>query len=403
MPETYNQPVKGLDPALLKYCATERQTTILTLVQKHGSVKEAIKVETEFPWPAETNVYRMIRSIEQRAAKQGYSPEHDMTREAPDGFNVKGVSTYYDSDGMVRGQWVKTSIDRDRQMEIMQAVVDSISEGIRPVDPLPPPVLARESELLNLYTMTDSHIGMLAWGRETGRDWDLDIAEKTLVSCFADMVRRAPDADTAVIAQLGDWLHYDSLTPETPTSGHILDADSRAGKMVAVAARVLEALVDMALTKHNTVKILIAEGNHDMYGSLWLRTMFRRLYRNEPRVEIIESENPYYAMLWGKTMLAWHHGHKMPPGASIAQYISALYRKMWGQAEHCVIHMGDKHHKSMKEMAGCTVEQHGTLAANDAYAVRGGWRSDQYAEAITYHDELGECGRVRTTPAMVGL
>jgi hypothetical protein len=45
----------------------------------------------------------------------------------------------------------------------------------------------------------------------------------------------------------------------------------------------------------------------------------------------------------------------------------------------------------------------GTLAANDAYATRGGWKSDQYAEAITYHRELGEAGRIRSTPAMIGM
>lgn len=377
----------------------EQEEMVFDLIKYGGSVAQYAKDSGK----ASTNVYRSLKRMRARAAKQGHAPEHDMTKTVPDGFAVKGVSTLYDDEGVMRMQWVKTNADKERQFQIMQEAIEEIVHGIKPKPVNPAPGGATSPDLLNLYTMTDTHIGMLAWGKETGKDWDLDIAEATLTGCFKDMVDRAPNADTAVIAQLGDWLHYDSLDPMTPTSGHVLDADSRAGKMVAVACRVLEALVDMALEKHEKVVLLVAEGNHDLYGSLWLRTMFRRLYRDNPRVEIVESENPYYTYEWGATMLAWHHGHKMPPGVSIAQYIAAQNREMWGRTEHCVIHMGDKHHKSVKEFAGATVEQHGTLAANDAYAVRGGWKSNQYAEAITYHHKYGEAGRVRTTPTMIGL
>jgi hypothetical protein len=385
---------------LRAYAYDDAQRAMLDCIIKNDGV---VARAAEELGRKETNIYRSVRNMEARAAKAGHSPEADAVGHAPEGYIVKGKSTFYDSDGNIRSQWVKTAIDRDKEIEIIREVVDELTSGIRPLPQLPPPVTKRDEDLLNLYTMTDVHIGMLAWGKETGQDWDLDIAEKTLTACFSDMVRRAPEAEQCVIAQLGDWLHYDGLDALTPTSGHILDADSRAGKMVAVACRTLEALVDMALMKHNKVKLVIAEGNHDLYGSLWLRTMFRRLYRDEPRVEIIESENPYYAMRFGVTMLAWHHGHKMPPGVSLAQYIAAQNRVMWGESELCHIHTGDKHHKQVKEYAGAIVEQHGTLAANDAYAVRGGWKSNQYAEAITYHRKYGEAGRVRTTPTMVGL
>lgn len=384
--------------ALIPFAATENQAEMLQGIVDHGSVA----AYANYKGIATTNLYSTIRKLKACAAKKGHAPEHDMHHTVPDGFKVKGTSTLYDRDGEVKIQWVKTNEDRDRAVEIMREVVETITEDVDPLPPFPPPQ-AVEDDLLNVYTMTDCHIGMLAWGRETGKDWDLGVAERTLTSCFADMVRRSPKASECVIAQLGDWLHYDGLQAITPTSGHVLDADSRAGKMVGVACRVLERLVDMALAKHSKVRLLIAEGNHDLYGSLFLRTMFRRLYRDEPRVEIIESENPYYAARWGVNMLAWHHGHKKGPGQSIVQTISQLYREMWGATDHCFLHMGDKHHKDVKEYAGCTVEQHGTLAANDAYAVRGGWNSQQYAEAITYSAKLGECGRVRTNPAMVGM
>lgn len=41
------------------------------------------------------------------------------------------------------------------------------------------------------------------------------------------------------------------------------------------------------------------------------------------------------------------------------------------------------------------VEQHRTLAAQDAYAARGGWLSGRDAQVIVYHRNFGEVGRHR--------
>lgn len=393
-----------VDPALYQF-ATTRQAEYLDAIEAcGGSQKDAadmcnVKKQT-------VNVAYM--AVQRKASQRGWVPENDRrgvhkSFAIPDGYKLKGRSTYIGRDGEPRGEWIKTDIDRERQLEIMQETINGLTSDIVPLEPLPVPSTETLSDLLNIYTFTDTHIGMLAWGRETGKDWDLDIAEKTVVSCFADMIRRSAPAETAVIAQLGDWMHYDSLEAVTPTSGHVLDADSRAGKMVSVAARTLRSLVDMALAHHQTVHLLVAEGNHDLFGSLMLRTAFRMMYENEPRVKLIESENPYYAMRFGKNMFAWHHGHKKGLDATTALFVASLYPEMFGETEYRTMFFGDKHHKQVKELAGFTLEQLGTLAANDAYAIRGGWKSHQYAESITFHRELGEAGRVRSTPAMVGL
>jgi transposase len=42
---------------------------------------------------------RTLRGHKARMARQGWSPEHDMTKTVPDGFHLKGTSTLYDKDG----------------------------------------------------------------------------------------------------------------------------------------------------------------------------------------------------------------------------------------------------------------------------------------------------------------
>lgn len=385
-----------IDPVLYRFC-TPRQKEYLDAIEKTGgNQSEAARAMGVSPQVVQT----AFKSVKQKATRRGWAPESDMTIPTPDGYKVKGTSTLYDPDGNVKIQWVKTNEDRERQLKIMEEIIAGMCHDVIRLEALPPPT-GTNDDLLNVYTMTDCHMGMLAWDQETGQDWDLTIAEKTLTGCFAAMVDRSPDASSCIISQLGDFLHYDGLEAITPTSGHILDADSRFGKLVASAVRTLRGLVDMALAKHDKVYILMAEGNHDMASSVWLRVMFAALYENEPRIEMIHSESPYYAHQFGKTMLGWHHGHKKGLDPSTALMFATRNSQMFGDTEYRYIHFGDKHHHAAKEVAGFYLEQHPTLAAADAYAARGGWDSLQRAVAITYHKDFGEAARYTVTPAMV--
>jgi hypothetical protein len=228
----------------------------------------------------------------------------------------------------------------------------------------------------------------------------LAIAEQTLSACFARMVESSPAARVGFVNQLGDFLHSDGLLPVTPTSGHILDQDGRYTKLVETAVRILRRVVDLALTKHEHVVVLMAEGNHDMASSVWLRVMFAALYENEPRVEVIDSPLPYYVWQHGKTMLAFHHGH-LRKNDQLPILFASQFPKVWGETVKRYAHTGHRHHSEEKEHSGITVIQHPTLAARDAYAARGGWIAERQVTAITYHAEYGQVARVTVTPEMV--
>jgi hypothetical protein len=256
------------------------------------------------------------------------------------------------------------------------------------------------STLCNLYVMTDCHVGMLAWHKEGGADWDLKIAERVLTGCFEQMVTSSPQAGTGIVAQLGDWLHSDGLLPVTPTSHHILDQDGRFSKIVQVSIRILRRLVDFALMRHEKVIILMAEGNHDMASSVWLRVMFKALYENEPRVQVIDSEVPYYVHKHGKCMIAFHHGH-LKKNDALPILFASQYANVWGETTKRYAHTGHRHHVEEKEHSGMTVVQHPTLAARDAYAARGGWMAERQVSAITYHEEYGQVSKITVIPEML--
>jgi hypothetical protein len=295
--------------------------------------------------------------------------------------------------------WEKESLDRQREAEAREAAFAAMAVDLPRVARVKPPTTCK-ANLCTVYTLTDCHVGALAWHREGGADWDLQIAENTLAGCFEHMIAAAPDSELAVVNQLGDFLHFDGLEAATPTSHNLLDADGRFEKVVQVAIRVLRRVIALTLEKHPRVHVIMAEGNHDLASSVWLRAMFAALYENEPRVTVEDSPLPYYAIEWGKTLLAFHHGH-LKKNDQLPLMFAAQFPQQWGRTTKRYCHTGHRHHLEEREHSGMIVFQHPTLAARDAYAARGGWHAMRSATAVTYHRDFGEVGRSTASPDML--
>ena len=380
-----------IDAHLASY-ATVRQLEYLEAVDRLGSNQKAA---AHFGVNRRI-VDKAINALKKKAALQGYSPDHAMTRTVPDGFKVKGVSTLFNGKGELAAQWVKSTADDDRRAELQQAAFDAMAAEL-PRLGASAPVSGTRDDLCNLYTFTDYHLGMLAWRMEGGADWDLNIAERVLWDCFVKMINASPDASTCVLNIQGDFLHSDGLLPVTPAHKHVLDQDGRFSKIVAVAIRLIRRLVDYALAKHESVHLLIVEGNHDEASSVWLRQMFAALYDKEPRLTVNDSELPFYVYQHGDVMLAFHHGHKMK-NEQMPMLFAAQFSKMWGNTTKRYCHTGHRHHLDEKEYSGMTVTQHPTLSARDAYAARGGWIAERAALGITYHKTAGQYSRAYVGP-----
>lgn len=344
---------------------------------------------------------RVIRIRKAKLAKKGVGHGRDVSHLVPDGYKIKGTSSLVDEFGNTKLQWVKTDTDAERQVELMKAVIEGMKSEITPVVPVKAVRTKRDDKLLNLYTVSDFHLGMLAWADESGDDWDMKIAEDLFSRWFDAAFQKAPDAGTGVINLLGDFAHFDSLVAVTPASGHALDADTRYQKLVRYMIRMVRRVVGMALVKHKNVRLLIVQGNHDESGMIWLAEMFSTLYDNEPRVFVDTSPDVYKMVQHGKTTLFFHHGHKARFDA-IEPVMIAKFRKAFGESVYSYAHVGHLHHQKIVESRNMIVEQHRTLAVKDAYASRGGWMSGRSANVITYSAEYGEVARLTISPEMLG-
>jgi hypothetical protein len=384
-----------IDVGLKKY-ATEKQLHYINAINEFGSYRKAAAAIN----CSKGSIQKGIELVKRKAAKYGYSPEHNMIHAVPEPFIVKGHSTLYDKDGNTKLQWVKTTVEDTKLQQMMLEAIEALKEEIPRVNLMSPPPLGNHN-LLNCYVITDYHLGMLAWSEETkGGDWDIDIAQELIIKWFAQAIQQSPDADTAVFAQLSDFLHFDGMDAVTPASKHLLDVDTRFAKLVRSAIRVLRTVIDMLLAKHQKVHVIMADANHDPVSQIWLREWFSVLYENEPRITVDKSPNPYNAFEFGKTALFFHHGHKRKV-TNVSEVFAGQFREMFGRTKYAYAHTGHLHSIDVKENNLMIVEQHRTLAPADAYAARGGWLSGRDAKVITYHSQFGEVSRLTINSDML--
>ncbi len=332
------------------------------------------------------------RSQERKAARAGWSPAHDMNKPVPEGFHVKGVSTLYGVDGAVAAQWVKTQKDQDDRLVMLAEACQAAAEPLQGVaSPVSPPSLSND-DLLCVYPMGDPHVGMYSWWKETGQSFDLDIAETNLVAAVDHLVDLAPPAEEALVVDLGDFFHSDTMDNRTRRSGHALDVDTRWAKVLRSGVRIVYRIIDRCLEKHARVRFIAEIGNHDDQSSIMLATCVDAYYSRESRVSVDLSPAKFHKHRFGRNLIAVTHGDTVKM-QQLGGIMAADWPLDWGETVYRYWYTGHVHHDRFLDLPGCVAESFRTLAPRDAYSAGAGYRSDQDMKCDVFHREWGRINR----------
>ena len=334
------------------------------------------------------------------AARKGIAVGHVESGVAP-GYLMGKVTFHRKADGTLLEYWDRQH-PADEPYEDLVARMAERAESL-PVFPRRVHLAPNNDKLANLFHYHDFHLGMKAWHREGDADWDLAIAARIFRASLADMMARAPKADTAILVLNGDFYHANGTEPVTPRSKNVLDVDNRWEKVKQIGMDLICDAIDVLLDTHPYVKVLPIEGNHDQDAMVDLRVSLRRMYRDNPRLWVNDSPLPYVAIKHGKVMLAFHHGHLKKNAELTEVFVSGRFREMWGQTEYTYIHTGHRHHKDREKGGAAEISQHSTLAARDAHASRGGYVADRSASVITYHEDWGVWNEAHLPAAMLEM
>ncbi len=332
------------------------------------------------------------RTINQRTGEETtvYVPNRTAYTELS-GATLARRSTLVDAEGNVIQEWRIEKPEDKARWEALQAALEEFKAAYKPLPPFVRPFDCYEP-LCTGYPIGDHHLGMLAWWREVGTSYDLDIAEELLAKAMDYLVDRAPPSKFALIATLGDFLHYDSMKAVTPEHGHILDQDSRAGKMVRVTTRLLFRIIERAAEKHEFVHVIVEFGNHDPFSTLWIMELLRVRYENNPRINVDTSPGAFHYYRFGANFIATHHGDTCKL-AQLPGVMAARRPQDWGETKYRTWWTGHRHSHLLQTFNGCTVEQFPVLPPADAYAHMLGYEIDRKMMSIVYDREHGEVDR----------
>lgn len=384
-----------LDPKLKDF-ATPVQASYVDAINEHGSMRAAARALGV----QNTTVMRGIQSLKMRAAARGYSPEHDWTHVVPPTHIAKGVSTFYDKDGKVRGQWVKAQVDQDKLFTVVKAAIESMTESVRGLAPAVRAPKHSHEELLAVIPMGDPHWGMYAWGKETGEDFDTEIAKRLVRGAVDRLLQASPDCSACVILPLGDVLHADNQSNVTPGHGHQLDVDGRYVRVLQIAIDTYIYVVLQSLRKFPKVVVRFVKGNHDPNAVWAIALSISAFFAHEPRVEVDLTPAAHWYYRFGRVLIGATHGDKSKmeqlPG------VMAFDRpEDWGQTGYRYWYTGHIHTKRVMESGGVVCESFRTLAARDAYAASHHYRAGRDMELIVHHATYGEIERHRCDIGML--
>lgn len=304
-----------------------------------------------------------------------------------------------------RGGWLHSYDDEGKKIgatywkaeEIGAAdLIDQIRDAFTdiPAAPVVAAPLHKAKNLVTVYPIADAHIGMMAWGKETGEDYNTKIAVNRLQNWIGACIAASPPSETAIILDVGDLTHADDYTSQTPRSKHVLDTDTRHFKTLDLTIHGLNTAVELALRKHKRVIVRILPGNHDPHAYLAVMFAMAERWRDNPRVEVQKVPGEFYVERFGSVLIAAHHGDKAK-AERIVMYLADAYRQMWGETPHRYLFTGHLHHHKSADIGGVQWEQLRAMTAKDAYAVAHAYSARAQLQAITYDMDKGEVSRVK--------
>ena len=295
--------------------------------------------------------------------------------------------------------WVKVQATEDQpgysvmlrpEAEEPEAVAERIRgalEGMVASEPVLPPENVM-GDLCAVYPLMDAHVGMMAWGRETGsQDYDLDHAAQDMRHAFAKVLALTPAAEQAILLIGGDYFHSDDTRAETPANRHKLDVDGRFFKVLDVGIGIIAETITRLLSKHSSVLVRVLRGNHDPHSSLTLNFALSERYRNEPRITIEKEPRDLFMFQWGKCAIFAHHGDKGKP-QQMALYLSDIC-PFWSQTRHRHYLTGHVHHDQAKDLGPLRYESLRAFCPPDAYAAGMGYGGRRALQSMTFHKQDG--------------
>lgn len=246
----------------------------------------------------------------------------------------------------------------------------------------------------------DPHFQMLAWGPETGSNWDIKLCSAEYRNAFLELregvLSSGHGVDRWLMCVGQDLFHTDKTIDgkgATTARGTVQDVDTRHQKAAMIVRKLLTQMVlDMLETA--PVDLVVVPGNHDTERTWWMGEILDARFEGNPHVNVDNRPigRKYYR--YGNALIGFTHGHNEKP-ADLQRLMSNEARKDWGETVFREWHMGHWHHEYTKDINGVVARFLPSLAGTDSWHYDKGFvHAQKGARAFLWTQDKGICNTI---------
>jgi UDP-2,3-diacylglucosamine pyrophosphatase LpxH len=217
----------------------------------------------------------------------------------------------------------------------------------------------------------DAHIGKMAWGEETGEDYDIRIAGKRYIQTIMALVERAQHIGIErIIFPIGqDFLHYTTHDQKT-AKGTPQDSDLRWKKMYREGKNLLRDAI-LFMEKIAPVQLIFSPGNHDEIFSFFLMENIGDYFRNHPNVNWDGDIKARQYVRIGVNLIGFSHGNE--EGNRLFELMQQEARELWGKTIYAEWIVGHTHQEKVEEKSGVVKRTVRSISGTDYWHYKKGF------------------------------
>jgi len=319
---------------------------------------------------------------------------------------MSGHKSHTDKDAAYTNYYVSCKAKRRVVAPIVKALADfsDIVESVRkaPVRKGRPRLPSKNGHLLEIG-LYDHHVGMLAWERETGENWDTGIAKRAFVGACEQMLAKTTGYPIKkILFPVGnDFFHVNDDSKQTPRGKNTLDVDGRICKLYRAGIESLVAAVQMCADVAE-VEVMWVPGNHDPDTSFYAVMLLHHAFAGDKRVTVdIDTPDAFMPRKYrrfGNTLLGFTHGDGEKQTA-LPTIMATEMPDDFGKVRCREFHTGHRHKAREDRFAAGSVQGNVTVRILPSLAPPDGWHfrhgyvgGERWAEAYLYGEDEGYTG-----------
>lgn len=204
----------------------------------------------------------------------------------------------------------------------------------------------------NLYMMSlnDLHLGRMAWGKESGKNYNVKIAVENFRKSFDQHLVHAQyyNIDKILFIVGNDLFNYDYHFPFPRTEyGTPQESDGRWQKIFQTGRALVMDAIDK-LSGIAPVHVMVIPGNHDPQQIFYLGEVLAAVYSGNENVHVDNSPPRRKYFEYGKNLIGSSHGAKEKSADLLAVMVAEVATAI-GRTKYRYFYMGHMHHEVVKK------------------------------------------------------